>query len=204
MSLEAFRRVAHLRPGTAVTRETVSRALGDVLKVYQRQRRLEAEIKLTSQTYAAHKVNYTFSATRGPVVRVVFEGVHPDPDRVKRLIPIFEEGTVDDDLLNEGNRRVRDYYQSLGYFDARVDHKVEPPRPDESADRLQRESGAAAQGGKRRDRGESLLRFGHSQGIIERSRCFRAGSSRPLQPADGNGGCSVAGDGLPEQRFCRV
>ena len=131
MSLEAFRRVAHLRPGTAVTRETVSRALGDVLKLYQRERRLEAEIKLTSETHAAHKVNYSFSATRGPAVRVVFEGVHPDPDRVKRLIPIFEEGTVDDDLLNEGNRRVRDYYQSLGYFDARVEHKVEPPRPDE-------------------------------------------------------------------------
>ncbi|MGA7653610.1 MAG: POTRA domain-containing protein [Terracidiphilus sp.] len=131
MSLEAFRRVAHLRPGTAVTRETVSRALGDVLKLYQRERRLEAEIKLTSETHAAHKVNYSFSATRGPAVRVVFEGVHPDPDRVKRLIPIFEEGTVDDDLLNEGNRRVRDYYQSLGYFDARVEHKMEPPRPDE-------------------------------------------------------------------------
>jgi outer membrane protein insertion porin family len=131
MSLDAFRRAAHLRAGAAVTRETVSRALGDVLKVYQKERRLEAEIKLTSQAYAAHKVNYTFSATRGPVVRVVFEGVHPDEDRIKRLIPIYEEGTVDDDLLNEGNRNVRDYYQSLGYFDAKVEHKVEPPRPDE-------------------------------------------------------------------------
>ena len=131
MSLEAFRHAAHLRPGTAVTRETVSRALADVLKVYQKEGRLEAEIKLTSQTNAARMVNYTFSATRGPVVRVVFEGAKPGEDRIKRLIPIFEEGTVDDDLLNEGNRRVRDYYQSLGYFDARVEHKVEPPRPDE-------------------------------------------------------------------------
>ncbi len=131
MSLEAFRRDAHLRAGAAVTRETVSRALGDVLKVYQKQKRLEAEIKLTSQNYEAHKVNYTFSAIRGPVVRVVFEGAHLGEDGVKRLIPIYEEGTVDDDLLNEGNRRVRDYYQSLGYFDVKVDHKVEPPRPDE-------------------------------------------------------------------------
>jgi outer membrane protein insertion porin family len=29
---------------------------------------------------------------------------------------------VDEDLLNEGNRRLRDYYQRLGYFDAKVDH----------------------------------------------------------------------------------
>lgn len=132
MSLDAFRRAAHLKEGAAVTRDTVSRALGDVLKVYQKQHRLEAEIKLTSQTYAAHRVNYRFSSTRGPVVRVVFEGVHLDEDRIKRLIPIFEEGTVDDDLLNEGNRRVRNYYQSAGYFDVKVEHKVEPPRPDET------------------------------------------------------------------------
>ena len=131
MSVDAFRQAAHLRPGAAVTRETVSRALSGVLKVYQKQGRQKAEIKLTSQTYAAPRVNYSFSATRGPVVRVVFEGVHPDEDRVKRLIPIFEEGAVDDDLLNEGNRRVRDYYQNLGYFDVKVEHKVEPPRPDE-------------------------------------------------------------------------
>ena len=131
MSLEAFRRDAHLRPGAAVNRETVSRALSDVLKVYQKQKRLEAEIKLTSQAYTAHKVNYTFSAVRGPVVRVVFEGAKPGEDGIKRLIPIYEEGTVDDDLLNEGNRRVRDFYQSLGFFDVKVDHKVEPPRPDE-------------------------------------------------------------------------
>ena len=32
-------------------------------------------------------------------------------------------GTVDDDLLNEGNRRLRDYYQRLGYFDIKVDHE---------------------------------------------------------------------------------
>jgi outer membrane protein assembly complex protein YaeT len=42
---------------------------------------------------------------------------------VKRVIPIFEEGSVDDDLLNEGNRRLRDYYQRLGYFDVKVEHE---------------------------------------------------------------------------------
>ena len=39
------------------------------------------------------------------------------------MIPIFEEGSVDDDLLNEGNRRLRDYYQRLGYFDVKVEHE---------------------------------------------------------------------------------
>ena len=30
---------------------------------------------------------------------------------------------MDEDLLNEGNRRLRDYYQRLGYFDVKVDHE---------------------------------------------------------------------------------
>ncbi len=106
-------------------RETVNRALSRVLKVYQSEKRLEAEIKLESQQYVArsHEVNFRFSANRGPVVRLLLEGANISQDRLKRLIPVFEEGTVDEDLLNEGNRRLRDYYQQLGYFDVKVEHE---------------------------------------------------------------------------------
>ena len=56
-------------------------------------------------------------------MKVLVEGAKMGPERIKHVIPIFEEGTVDEDLLNEGNRRVRDYYQRLGYFDVKVDHE---------------------------------------------------------------------------------
>ena len=52
-------------------------------------------------------------------------------ERIKHVIPIFEEGTVDEDLLNEGNRRLRDYYQRLGYFDVKVDHERQTPSADQ-------------------------------------------------------------------------
>jgi outer membrane protein assembly complex protein YaeT len=105
--------------------DTGNRALAGVLKVYQKEQRLEAEIKLESQQYAAQsqKAEFRFSANRGPVVKVLVEGASLDAGRVKRVIPIFEEGSVDDDLLNEGNRRLRDYYQRLGYFDVKVEHE---------------------------------------------------------------------------------
>jgi outer membrane protein assembly complex protein YaeT len=124
MSPEDFRRYAHLRNGSHVDHDTGNRALAGVLKHYQKQERLEAEIKLESQQYAADtkRSDYRFSATRGPVVKVLVEGVSLSTDRVKRVIPIFEEGTVDEDLLNEGNRRLRNYYQRLGYFDVKVEH----------------------------------------------------------------------------------
>ena len=125
MSAADFRRHAHLREGSKVNHETANRALAGVLKVYQGQQRLEAEIKLESQQYAAqsHRANFRFSANRGPEVKVLVEGASMSAERVKRAIPIFEEGSVDEDLLNEGNRRLRDYYKRLGYFDVKVDHE---------------------------------------------------------------------------------
>jgi outer membrane protein assembly complex protein YaeT len=125
MSVDQFRRHARLKAGSRVTSETGDRALAGVLKVYQNQERLEAEIKLESQQYAAEskRSSFRFSSSQGPIVKVLVEGASIDAERVKKIIPIFEEGSVDDDLLNEGNRRLRDYYQRQGYFDVKVEHQ---------------------------------------------------------------------------------
>ena len=42
------------------------------------------------------------------------DGAKISGERLKRLVPVFEEGTVDEDLLNEGNRRLRDYFSGWG------------------------------------------------------------------------------------------
>ncbi|MDE3189155.1 MAG: BamA/TamA family outer membrane protein [Acidobacteriota bacterium] len=125
MSAEDFRRYAHLRDGSTIDHDTANRALAGVLKHYQKHDRLEAEIKLESQTYMpdTDKTRFRFSANRGPVVKVSVEGANVSSDRLKRLIPVFEEGTVDEDLLNEGSRRLRDYFQRQGYFDVKVEHR---------------------------------------------------------------------------------
>ena len=125
LSAEEFRRYAHLRIGAHVDHDTVNRALDGVLKHYQSQDRLEADVKLEAAEYdaASKTMSYRFSATRGPQVKVLVEGTKITNERVKRLVPVYEEGAVDEDLLNEGNRRLRDYYQRLGYFDAKVTHE---------------------------------------------------------------------------------
>ena len=127
LSLDEFRNAARLHPGRAVDHDTVNRALDGVLKHYQRQRRLEADVKLESQEYAAHRVNYRFTASRGPIVTVRVDGAKLTDSHIKHLVPIYEEGTVDEDLLNEGGRRIRNYFQSQGYFDVKVDHNQQTP-----------------------------------------------------------------------------
>ena len=133
MSLEEFQRHAHLRPGAHVDHDTANRALNGVLKYYQKQSRLEAEIKIESQSYVADtkRINFAFTVNRGPVVKIRLQGAALGADRLKHAIPVYEEGTVDEDLLNEGNRRLRDYFQRLGYVDVKVDHERQTPEPDQ-------------------------------------------------------------------------
>jgi len=38
----------------------------------------------------------------------------------KKLIPIYEEASVDPDLVEEGQRNLLNYFQQKGYFDAKV------------------------------------------------------------------------------------
>jgi outer membrane protein insertion porin family len=129
LTTNQFRRKARLRAGTKIDRDTNNRALTGILKHYRKEDRLEADVKLQSQVYvpASKLSNFDFSANRGPVVKVEIEGVKLSNDRLKRLVPVYEEGTVDEDLLNEGNRRLRDYFQRLGYFDVKVDHLERNP-----------------------------------------------------------------------------
>lgn len=120
----AFQRYAHLRSGERVGQETGSKAMNGLLKEYRKQDRLEAEVKLEEQSYDAAKnlVNYKFVANRGPVVQVAVDGAHLSAERIRALVPVYQEAAVDEDLLNEGNLRIENYLQKLGYFDAKVTH----------------------------------------------------------------------------------
>jgi len=125
LSNDEFRRAAHLKAGSRVDRDTENKAINGVLRHYQKQERLEAEIELDSKQYAVprNRTDYRFTANRGPAVRVTLQGASISAERLRRLIPVFEEASVDEDLLNEGNRRLRDYFQRQGYFDVKVDHE---------------------------------------------------------------------------------
>jgi outer membrane protein assembly complex protein YaeT len=102
-----------------VTRDTTSNALAGVRKYYQKEERLEGTISLEDSTYAAQRkqLDYKFQAHQGPLVKVEVRGVKLPRSRVKLLVPIYEEGAVDIDLLNEGAFNIRDYLQQKGYFD---------------------------------------------------------------------------------------
>ena len=128
LSAEEFRHYSKLKPGHTVDQDTTSKALNGLENHYRKTERLEADVKLQSQQYveAKQNVDYQFAANRGPIVHVLVDGVNLSEGKIRRLLPIYEEGSVDEDLLNEGNRKLQNYYQRLGYFDVKVRHAQKP------------------------------------------------------------------------------
>jgi outer membrane protein assembly factor BamA len=122
---EQFRKQGKLKPNAKVNRNTVSRALTNLRKHYSKRDRLEATVSLTSKKYVPpdNRLNYTFLAHQGPLVAVQVEGAKISKDQIQKLVPVFEEGAVDQDLLNEGGQNLRNYFQSRGYFDVKVSHQ---------------------------------------------------------------------------------
>src|SRR4029077_6710350 len=52
---------------------------------------------------------------------------------LRKLVPIYQEGAVDEDLLQEGRRSLRDYFERAGYFDTQVSYAVSDAPADESS-----------------------------------------------------------------------
>jgi outer membrane protein insertion porin family len=107
------------------TEITVSHLLHDsqrLQKYLVKQGYLGAGAVLTPGIYdpATNRVPLTYAVTAGPRVKVEVHGAKLKPNRLRKLVPIYAEGAVDEDLLQEGRRNIRDYYQREGYFDADV------------------------------------------------------------------------------------
>jgi outer membrane protein insertion porin family len=126
LTLEEFRKKAKLKQGSKVTRDTTSNALDRLRKLYQKRNRLEATVSLRKETYnqSRKQLDMQFHANQGPEVKVAVEGAKISDKRLHLLVPVFEEGTIDNDLLNEAVFNIRDYEQQQGYFDATVDVHV--------------------------------------------------------------------------------
>ena len=119
-----FRKEAKLKRNSKVNRNTVTRALSSLRKHYNKRERLAATVSLTSKEYVPpnNRLNYTFLAHQGPIVQVRVDGAKISRGTLQKLVPVYEEGTIDQDLLNEGAQNLRNYYESHGYFDVKVSH----------------------------------------------------------------------------------
>jgi outer membrane protein insertion porin family len=103
-----------------------------VQRKYQSQDRLKAQVELRKLDYDAQhrRVQATLNIDPGPKVKVKSIEAKVSQRVIKRYVPIFEERTVDNDLLVEGKRNLSEYFQSKGYYDVDVDFRILPLQND--------------------------------------------------------------------------
>jgi outer membrane protein insertion porin family len=99
---------------------------------YEKQDRLTASVRLTRRDYdaTANRVKPTLEANGGPKVTIHATGGKISKGKLKEYVPVFDEQTVNRDLLVQGAGNLHDYFQSAGYFDAQVEFKIEDAGPD--------------------------------------------------------------------------
>ena len=104
------------------TSARVTRASQKLKKYLVNQGYLGAGILITPGTYdaKANVVPLNYTVTTGPKISVTLSGARLSNGKLRQLLPVYAEGAVDQDLLQEGRRNIRDYFQRQGYFDADV------------------------------------------------------------------------------------
>ena len=116
----------------SVTDSRTHQGVRSVLGKYQKQDRLTTRVELEKLDYdtAHRRVQPSLLITPGPRVTVKAVEAKVSQRVLKRYVPVYQEKAVDNDLLVEGKRNLRDYFQSKGYYDVDVDFRVEPPQND--------------------------------------------------------------------------
>ncbi len=113
-----------LKPGKTFDSQKLQHAEDRVKNYLVKQNFLGARATLHRGTFdpKSDSLPLTFEVAAGPRVKVQVTGAKVPAKELKKRVPIFEEGAVDPDLLNEGKRSLRDYFERQGYFDVAVDY----------------------------------------------------------------------------------
>lgn len=119
-------------PWKLATEADVQSGLQKIDKKYDKQDRLTASVTLDHTDYLSteNRVRPTIQADGGPKVKINAEGAKVSKGTLKKYVPVFDEGTVNQDLLVTGARNLRDYFQNRGYFDVQVSFASQNPSPD--------------------------------------------------------------------------
>jgi outer membrane protein assembly complex protein YaeT len=121
-----WRRIFGLPGWKEVTDNRTQQGLDRIRRSYQKREFLMARVALDQMEYdaAENRVTPVISIDSGPRVVLRATGAKISRGRLRELIPVYQEQTVDRDLLVEGKRELTEYLQSRGYFDAQVDFEM--------------------------------------------------------------------------------
>ncbi len=120
-------RTDSLKPGMRYSYDRLQGATKYLQSQLIKQNYVVGQVKLISAEYDAktNRADITFEVTTGQTVRVLTTGAHLGGRALRNQVPIYQVNTVNDELIKEGQNNIRSYFQAKGYFDTKVDVKVD-------------------------------------------------------------------------------
>ncbi len=113
-----------------VTQKRVRQGVDGVRSKYVNSERLLATVTLESmkRERESNRATPVLNIQAGPKVSITAVGAKIKRRTLQANVPVYEEHTVDRDLLAEGARNLRDWLQSQGFFEADVEFKQQAVR----------------------------------------------------------------------------
>jgi outer membrane protein insertion porin family len=116
-----------MKAGSAITSAKLQRGTDRIRKYLVKKGHLSGRASVRRGNYDAAKnsIRLELEVTEGPLVKITVTGAKFSSGELKKLIPVYQEGAVDADLLEEGKRNIRERLERQGYFDADVNYTTE-------------------------------------------------------------------------------
>ena len=113
-----------MKPGTEITSARIQSGTSRIRKFLIKKGHLSGRAAVRRSAYdpAKNTVDLSLDVSEGARVTVEVTGAKFSKGEIKRLIPVYQEGAVDSDLLEEGKRNIRERLEREGYFDASVEY----------------------------------------------------------------------------------
>ncbi|HEV8494536.1 MAG TPA: POTRA domain-containing protein, partial [Candidatus Angelobacter sp.] len=126
-SLRARIKGAYIKPGKTYSLKKLNAATAFLQQQLGKQHFLAGRVKLVSTLYSpeTNRTDIKYEVTEGPKIEIKLAGAHVWGRTQKKLIPMYQENAVDPDLVNEGAQDLTSYFQSKGYFGAKVRSEIQ-------------------------------------------------------------------------------
>ena len=127
-SLRAKLTLSTLKPGKTYTPERIKSGVALLRKHLAGQHYLANQLETEPPQFhpETNRADVSFKVTVGPKVSVKVAGAKLSvipfvaSRQEKKLIPIFSEGAIDRELVEEGRQNLSNFFQTKGYFDVKV------------------------------------------------------------------------------------
>jgi outer membrane protein assembly factor BamA len=119
-------RAAYIKQGKTYTPRRLQNATQFLQGALVKQKFLSSQVKLIGANYnpQTNQADIDFDVTTGPIVNVRVAGAHVWGRTQKRLLPVYSENSINEGVVQEGQQNLVSYFQSKGYFDAKVDTNI--------------------------------------------------------------------------------